>query len=222
VEYPRENVVDLDVSEPSSSAPSALGEGPWGLPEDPRTALLGRRGLVRAGLAPQADATGSEEAYRAVRLCQGVLEGSTEIPPGSALALEYNLDGLSGVSFDKGCYIGQEMTARSHHVLVVRKRALPWALLGPAAQGALNETMGAQGLEIRAEGARRALGRAHAAVSLDGEAVAVAVGVSRLRESLAEGSEAFAVVGERRLEAVRFRPLWWPAEWGRGGEEDSG
>jgi len=37
----------------------------------------------------------------------------------------YNLDYLRGVSFHKGCYIGQELTARTHHTGVIRKRILP-------------------------------------------------------------------------------------------------
>ena len=40
------------------------------------------------------------------------------------------MDGLHGVSFQKGCYVGQEMTARSHFVLVVRKRAMPLFMRG--------------------------------------------------------------------------------------------
>jgi folate-binding protein YgfZ len=46
----------------------------------------------------------------------GVAEGSREIPAGKALPLEYNLDYLRGVSFHKGCYLGQELTARQTHL----------------------------------------------------------------------------------------------------------
>lgn len=44
---------------------------------------------------------------------------------GEAIPLEYNLDGLHGISYEKGCYIGQELIARTHHKGVVRKRVFP-------------------------------------------------------------------------------------------------
>ena len=49
--------------------------------------------------------------------------------------MEYNLDYLKGVSFHKGCYIGQELTARTHHTGVIRKRILPISLDQPVSQG---------------------------------------------------------------------------------------
>ncbi len=42
--------------------------------------------------------------------------------------LEYNMDLLGGVSFDKGCYVGQELIARTHHKGEVRKRTIPFYL----------------------------------------------------------------------------------------------
>ena len=44
------------------------------------------------------------------------------------MPLEYNLDGLRGISFTKGCYVGQELIARAHFRGVVRKRLMPLAL----------------------------------------------------------------------------------------------
>ena len=41
------------------------------------------------------------------------------------MPLECNLEGLNAVSFEKGCYVGQELTARTHHRGVVRKRVVP-------------------------------------------------------------------------------------------------
>lgn len=48
---------------------------------------------------------------------------------GEAIPLEYNLDGLSGISFTKGCYVGQELMARTHFKGVVRKRLMPFITL---------------------------------------------------------------------------------------------
>ena len=50
--------------------------------------------------------------------------------PGHGIPLEYNLDGLNAISFTKGCYVGQELIARSHFRGVVRKRLMPVQLGG--------------------------------------------------------------------------------------------
>lgn len=55
----------------------------------------------------------------------GIGEGVTDLPPGDSFPLESNCDYLHGVSFHKGCYIGQELTARTFHTGVVRKRLMP-------------------------------------------------------------------------------------------------
>jgi folate-binding protein YgfZ len=47
---------------------------------------------------------------------------------GDAIPLEYNLDALHGISYDKGCYVGQELVARTHWSGAVRKRLMPFAL----------------------------------------------------------------------------------------------
>lgn len=47
------------------------------------------------------------------------------VSAGSAVPLEYNLDGLNAISFTKGCYVGQELIARTHFRGIVRKRLLP-------------------------------------------------------------------------------------------------
>ena len=53
-----------------------------------------------------------ESDYDTLRLRLGVAEGPQEMPEGKCFPLEYNVDYLHGVSFHKGCYIGQELTAR--------------------------------------------------------------------------------------------------------------
>jgi folate-binding protein YgfZ len=54
---------------------------------------------------------------------------------GSAVPLEYNLDGLNAISFSKGCYVGQELVARTHFQGMVRKRLMPITLQDEAAAG---------------------------------------------------------------------------------------
>lgn len=74
------------------------------------------------------------DAYTIRRMLHGVAEGQSEITSESALPLEYNIDMMHGVDFRKGCYVGQELTIRTHHRGVVRKRILPVQLY----EGGLN------------------------------------------------------------------------------------
>ena len=59
------------------------------------------------------------------------IDNSKHVGAGEALPLEYNLDGVNAVSFDKGCYIGQELTARTHFTGVIRKRIMCVQFLCP-------------------------------------------------------------------------------------------
>lgn len=72
----------------------------------------------------------SFEDYKIHRMVNGIAEGSAEIIPGTALPQESNIDLFGGIDFRKGCYLGQELTIRTHHTGVVRKRILPVQLYG--------------------------------------------------------------------------------------------
>ena len=67
-------------------------------------------------------------AYTIRRYLRGVPEGQSEIPREDALPMNYNIDLMGGIDFRKGCYIGQELTIRTHHTGVVRRRVLPCLL----------------------------------------------------------------------------------------------
>ncbi|XDG01182.1 hypothetical protein ABKA04_000797 [Annulohypoxylon sp. FPYF3050] len=69
-----------------------------------------------------------DTAYRIHRYLLGVAEGQAEIPREQALPLEANMDVAGGIDFRKGCYVGQELTIRTRHRGVVRKRILPCLL----------------------------------------------------------------------------------------------
>jgi tRNA-modifying protein YgfZ len=62
-------------------------------------------------------------AYHVFRLCNGVVEGVDEV--GGRMPLEWNLEEMGGVVYDKGCYTGQELVARTKFGGVLRKRYLP-------------------------------------------------------------------------------------------------
>ena len=89
-------------------------DAPADAPDDPRLAALGRRWL---GPVDEAVA-----GWRDHRLSLGVAEGQTELGDGETLWLEANARELNGVSFTKGCYVGQENTARMHHRDKVNRR----------------------------------------------------------------------------------------------------
>ena len=59
------------------------------------------------------------------RIAAGVPEGPIDLVPERALMLEAGLDQLGAVDFDKGCYIGQEVTARTHYRGLVKRRLVP-------------------------------------------------------------------------------------------------
>ena len=82
---------------------------------DPRLGALGQRWL-----APADDSATADEAWLKHRLALGVPEGRAEL--GDILWLETNAVELHGVSFDKGCYIGQENTARMNWRSKVNRR----------------------------------------------------------------------------------------------------
>ena len=84
---------------------------------DPRLSDLGQRWLAPADEGEDADA-----AWRAHRLALGVTEGRAEIGDGTTLWLECNAADLNGVSFSKGCYVGQENTARMNWRQKVNRR----------------------------------------------------------------------------------------------------
>ncbi|MEQ1539438.1 MAG: folate-binding protein [Sphingorhabdus sp.] len=87
---------------------------------DPRLAVLGVRWL-----APVAGDDADVSAfYRNHRLSLGVTEGVAELGSDATLWLEANAAELNGVSFTKGCYVGQENTARMNWRQKVNRRLL--------------------------------------------------------------------------------------------------
>lgn len=83
---------------------------------------------LRIHLPEESQLAGPEvglDSYTVRRMLHGVAEGQKEIIRESALPMECNMDLARAVDFRKGCYVGQELTIRTHHTGVVRKRILP-------------------------------------------------------------------------------------------------
>jgi len=102
---------------------------------DPRLAVLGVRVIAPSGTAASLlQARGFSAApldsYDALRLTLGVPDGSRDLPVEKALLLESGFDELNGVDWQKGCYMGQELTARTKYRGLVRKRLLPVTVEG--------------------------------------------------------------------------------------------
>ena len=82
-------------------------------------------GVVSGEASPTLAPTVGVEYYNLRRYLQGVAEGPREIPSGKAMPHEWNMDiSGGGIDFHKGCYVGQEMTIRTEHRGVVRKRVV--------------------------------------------------------------------------------------------------
>ena len=96
---------------------------------DPRLAALGARAIgeravLEAALTRAGYRLGDAADYDERRIELGVPE-SSDLEPESAFPLDCNFEELHGVDFKKGCYIGQELTARMKHRATARKRILP-------------------------------------------------------------------------------------------------
>lgn len=106
---------------------------------DPRHPALGQRALVAPDWLPDLKArclqAGLPELtpddYERHRLALCIPDGSRDMQVERAFPMDYGLDKLNAISFTKGCYIGQELTARMHHRGLVKKRLMRVAVSGP-------------------------------------------------------------------------------------------
>ncbi len=96
---------------------------------DPRHKDMGFRAI--APRAEGAVADPDSAAYDRRRLSLGLPDGSRDFEVDRTLILEGNLEELNGVDFEKGCYVGQEVTARMKHRTSLKKRLLPVRVTGP-------------------------------------------------------------------------------------------
>jgi folate-binding protein YgfZ len=118
--------LNLPASEPGVAA--ELGGGVVFV--DPRLPALGARAILPRGTeASVLEAAGLKAAevadYDKLRLEAGVPDGSRDLIVEKAILLENNLDELNAISWQKGCYMGQELTARTRYRGLVRKRLFP-------------------------------------------------------------------------------------------------
>ncbi|KAM6102013.1 putative transferase CAF17, mitochondrial [Theristicus caerulescens] len=169
------------------------------LTPDPRTEVMGWRLITKKGANLAEIIPGSHigniQDYHRHRYKQGIPEGVKDLPPGVALPLESNLAYMNGISFTKGCYIGQELTARTHHMGVIRKRLLPVHFSAPLPKDSIPE-----GAEILTESGKSA-GKFRAG---GGD-----LGIALLRLANINEPLCLNVAGDK-VKLTASIPEWWP------------
>jgi len=132
---PIDLVVEPDIrlllmpNEPTPDMDGVLGSiNPIMACPDPRSPSLGTHCLVEARNLPPEN--GGIDIWHTKRIAAAVPEGPVDLTPERALMLEAGLDQLGAVDFDKGCYVGQEVTARTHYRGLVKRRLVPLIVQG--------------------------------------------------------------------------------------------
>ncbi|MFQ5971103.1 MAG: YgfZ/GcvT domain-containing protein [Alphaproteobacteria bacterium] len=162
---------------------------------DPRLAALGCRVVLpRPRLVEVLEGAGFAatgfDGYDALRLALGVPDGSRDLELEKSILLESNFEELNGVDWRKGCFVGQELTARTKYRGLVKKRLTPVAIEGPTPE---------PGTEITAGGKTVGVMRS----CLGGR------GIALLRvEALEQAGGTAMTAGAARVEARR--PGWAP------------
>lgn len=174
---------------------------------DPRLKLLGSRLIVPqttkendlVSLLPREtiQLSSLEYNYKEHRYQLGVGEGVDELKLEKSFPFEANCDYLHGISFHKGCYLGQELTARTYHTGVIRKRLMPIKL---STNSPLSNVDSSVDVSINNE---------------DGQAVGKLRGIGcnwalgLLRIEMALKSSKLLI---KEAEGTTCRPAWWPVE----------
>ncbi len=164
------------IEETDLTVSRGTGAAPEGALPDPRHPDLGWRRI---------DAEGTEDGtdWDALRVRLTVPESNVELVPDACYPLEMGFDRLNGVDFRKGCYVGQEVTARMKHKTELKKGLVTVEVEGEApvgtpveagakAVGTLFTQSGGRGLAwLRFDRAGRAMNAGPATISWDGPAV---------------------------------------------------
>jgi folate-binding protein YgfZ len=167
----------LDLSEEAGAA-RVLGAGVALI--DPRLAALGARVIlprdeIRPALADMGLAEADFAAYDRHRLALGIPDGSRDLVVEKSILLEAGFDELNGVDWQKGCYVGQELTARTKYRGLIKKRLFPVRIEGPAPEpGTIVTLDGKEAGEIRSS--RDGLGLALLRLDAVAEARSLAAG----------------------------------------------
>lgn len=163
---------------------------------DPRLSELGARVIappatIGATLAGAGLPASTTAAYDAMRLSLGVPDASRDLLVDKTFPLEAGLDALHAIDYGKGCYVGQELTARTHYRGTIRKRLMPVYIDGPVPEAGTPVLLG----DIEAGEMRSAV---------------AGIGIALLRlehVEMAERTGATLKAGAATVRAVR--PAWF-------------
>jgi tRNA-modifying protein YgfZ len=170
----------------ATQAPAIAGVAAF---SDPRLPALGVRLIGPPALLQSAIADARVADHRSHALKLGVPD-SADVPPDTVFALDAGLEELGGVDFKKGCYVGQEVTARMKHRASARRRFLIAEIDGD---------LPAPGTKLEASG--REVGTL--ATGTEGRALAL-VRLDRVSEADSAGEDITAMGQKVRLQ----RPSW--------------
>lgn len=167
---------------------------------DPRIKNMGYRIITGENVDTVAEGIESpihistEDSYYKHRYCLGLSEGLAEVDNG--IPLEHNGAFCDSISFNKGCYIGQELVARANFTGVIRKRVMPVALETAVDLDSLDSTT------IFNEKGKRA-GKILGTEGLCG------IGLLKLSEA-ANGQRLSLRAGGNEIFLKAHKPDWWP------------
>lgn len=119
---------DVQIAPIEMPVTRGLGDAPGDGYPDPRHAALGWRAYDVDGGTPEID-------WDAIRVACLIPETGIELLPDDSYILEHGFERLNGVDFKKGCYVGQEVTARMKHKTELRKGLAQVDISGDAAAG---------------------------------------------------------------------------------------
>ena len=122
---------DVQIAPTGMTVVRGVDDPPPGAIPDPRHPALGWRLYTAPGDTP-AD---SDADWDAIRVAHAIPETLVELIPNETYPLEAGFERLHGVDFRKGCYVGQEVTARMKHKTELRKGLVTVSLAGAAVPG---------------------------------------------------------------------------------------
>lgn len=125
----------LEIAETDLKVSRGTGPAPEGALPDPRHAALGWRRIDAAGTDDGTD-------WDALRVAHCVPASGIELRPDESYPLEMGFERLNGVDFRKGCYVGQEVTARMKHKTELQKGLVTVEVEGAAPPGTAIEAGG--------------------------------------------------------------------------------
>lgn len=120
---------DVTIADSNLKVSRGTGPAPNGTFSDPRSKSMGWRAYL-----PR-DLPADDTDWNALRVADVIPETGIELIPNDTYILEAGFDRLQGVDFRKGCYVGQEVTARMHHKTELRKGLVQVKIDGQAPVG---------------------------------------------------------------------------------------